>query len=123
MKTADLIGKPLDWAVAKAEGVLYPKGDVRLLDGRLFTIEPGDYETPDRWSKWSPSEDRNQSGPIAEEELIELSVSGTSIDGLWIAKSPAWHATSCGPTPSIASMRCFVQSRLGSEVDIPAELL
>jgi hypothetical protein len=27
-----------------------------------------------------------------------------------------------GPTPLIAAMRCYVQSRLGDEVDVPKEL-
>ena len=44
MKTQDLIGTQLDWAVAKAEGDLYPQGDVMVLEGKLFSIEPGDYE-------------------------------------------------------------------------------
>jgi hypothetical protein len=28
-----------------------------------------------------------------------------------------------GPTPLIAAMRCYVASKLGDEVEIPAELL
>jgi hypothetical protein len=123
MKTSNLVGKPLDWAVAKAEEVLYPKGDIRLFEGRLFFIEPGNHEVPDGWRKYDPSENWAQGGPILESECMELSVCATSLDGMWVAKSPEWYLPSSGPTPLVAAMRCLVQSKLGSEVDVPEELL
>ena len=54
MKVVDAIGAQLDWMVAKADDNLHPKGDVRLLDGKVFTIEAGDYERSDRWQRYSP---------------------------------------------------------------------
>ena len=72
IKTKDLTGAALDWAVAKADENLYPKGDVRLLDGKVFTIEPSNYEQSDRWQRYSPSTDWAQGGPILDRERITI---------------------------------------------------
>ena len=118
MRTQDLIGAQLDWAVAKAEGDLYPQGDVMVLEGKLFSIEPGDYETSDRWRKYSPSTDWNLAGPIIEQEGIGLMPSGTAY-----FERNGGTFYSYGPTPLVAAMRCFCVSRLGDEINIPEELL
>ena len=73
MKVVDAIGAQLDWMVAKADENLYPKGDVRLLDGKVFTIEAGDYERSDRWQRYSPSTVWAQAGPIIQREQISVS--------------------------------------------------
>lgn len=123
IKTKDLTGAALDWAMAKADENLYPKGDVRLLDGKVFTIEPGNYEQSDRWQLYDPSTSWAQGGPIIEREKI-----GTDflVHGF---RGPVWYARigggDCmyGPTPLIAAMRCLVASKLGDEVDVPEELM
>ena len=124
MKTSELTGAALDGAVAKAEGVLYPKGDVRLLDGKLFTIEPGDHETPDAWRKYDPSCDWSQGGPIIERERIQLHIdgNGNNFAVVWV-KDIGYGPRIDGPTPLIAAMRCLVASRLGDTVEVPGELL
>ena len=126
MKVADAIGAQLDWMVAKADDNLHPKGDVRLLDGKVFTIEAGDYEQSDRWQRYSPSTVWAQGGPIIDHMVRE----GLRLTGY---KSLPTDPTSCqaqignivtgGPTPLIAAMRCYVASKLGATVDIPQELL
>ena len=118
MKTQDLIGAQLDWAVAKADENLHPKGDVRLLAGRVSTIEGGDWETPDRWRKYSPSTNWAQGGPIVEREGITLRC---GLHG-WDAELEEFDAISHGPTALIAAMRCFCCSKLGSEIEVPGEL-
>ena len=126
IRTKDLTGAALDWAVAKADENLYPKGDVRLLDGKVFTIEPGNYEQSDRWQLYDPSTDWAQGGSIIDHMVHE----GLRLTGY---KSLPTDPTSCqaqignivtgGPTPLIAAMRCYVTSKLGDEVEIPEKLL
>ena len=107
MKTAELTGAALDWAVCKAKG---------------------QYQCPvDEYTKvWMASRrystDWAQGGPIIERE--EMSVEHCNTD---TSDSP-WSACSAGgkyhfgPTPLIAAMRCYVASVLGDTVDIPEEL-
>ena len=102
--TQSLIGKPLDWAVGRAEG-----GD----------LAPVEYSTD-----WAFG------GLIIDRELISILLARAAEGGdpaLWYA---AKHAVSIkapprahGPTALVAAMRCFVLSKLGSEVDVPDELV
>ena len=132
MKTQDLIGAQLDWAVAKADENLYPKGNVLILDGKVFTIEGGDWETPDRWRKYSPTDSWHLAGPIIEQEGINLTmfVEG-EVDpedvGSWCAAYDRDNfgddEKSCtASTPLIAAMRVYAMAKLGSEINIPEEL-
>ena len=108
IKTSDLTGTALDWAVG------YIMGEkLRILDRQI--VWPEDY---------SPSTDWAQGGPIIEREIITL------IHPRW----DGWTAhkyddriedesyTLDGPTPLIAAMRCYVASQMGDEVEIPEEL-
>ena len=103
MKTDELIGSALDWAVAKCEGYT-PDKDIALTfsDSRAFR-----YST-----NWS------QGGPIIENEAIALHLSSVSEE--WFATDGFDSAT--GDTPLIAAMRCYVKSQLGNEVDVPTFL-
>jgi hypothetical protein len=108
MKTSELQGAALDWALARVEfvGTL----PLRIVSGVIYTVE-GD--------NWNPSTDWAIGGPIIEREKI--GVSFESVD-LW----EAWAydgVTGTGPTPLIAAMRCYVASKLGDTIDIPEELL
>ena len=122
IKTSELTDAALDWAVAKADENLHPKGDVRLLDGKVFTIEAGDYEQSDRWQRYSPSTDWAQGGPILDRERITLRQwTNMPISHAYMPHDGApWGA---GPTPLIAAMRCYVASKLGREVEVPEELI
>lgn len=131
MKTSELTGAALDWAVAKSGGDLYPIGDVRTQDGGVFTIQPGDWETPDHWHKYSPSTDWAVGGPILEKELMQVFIyAESSPNEPWFVEKnhfgrhhKAGRSYARGPTILIASMRCYCCSKLGDEVDIPDELL
>jgi len=105
MKTSELTGAALDWAVARCEGGV---GENQLLGA---------------W--YSPSTDWSQGGTIIEREVIVLTH----------PKHDCWTATAQdstdldiplfqedGPTPLIAAMRCYVASKLGDEIDLPNEL-
>jgi hypothetical protein len=103
MKTAELTGVALDWAVAEADGV-----KVLIIEQQI--VWPEDYEPSTKWAI---------GGPIIEREGIELLCE--SLGFRWVAmpqKGPEWQ----GPTPLIAAMRCYVASKLGEEVDVPKEL-
>jgi hypothetical protein len=93
MKTSELTGKALNWAVGKAEG----------LDGWLAPVN--------YCGKWE------HGGPIIEREEIAI----------FLEYPKEWGATDGnyskgGDTPLIAAMRCYVASKLGSEVDVPKDL-
>ena len=122
MKVVDAIGAQLDWMVAKADENLYPKGDVRLLDGKVFTIEAGDYERSDRWQRYNPSTDWAQGGTIIDRERITIRQwTGMPIIHAYMPQDNApW--LSDGASPLIAAMRCYVASKLGDELDVPEEL-
>jgi hypothetical protein len=111
MKTSELTGAQLDWAVAKCEGL-----DPFIRGGNI-------YSGAMRWT--SPSTDWAQGGPIIEREGISTAYGLiTKGSGLWSATNDVWgdNWMISGPTPLIAAMRCFVASKLGDGVDIPKEL-
>jgi hypothetical protein len=96
MKTSELQGAALDWAVAQCEGLA---SYIEVVEG------------------FKPSTDWVQGGSIIEREKIELEWSGSN----WWAMIRADEET-CGFTPLIAAMRCYVESKLGEEIEIPEEL-
>lgn len=101
--TYDLVGHALDWAVARCEGGV---GEKQLLGA---------------W--YAPSTNWAQGGAIIERECISIEYKTDT--GVWVATRIEGSAVSedYGKTPLIAAMRCYVASKLGSEVDIPEELL
>ena len=109
MKTSELTGPALDWAVAKCE---YPEQSINTALGFPYLV----------FGRFKPSTDWSQGGPIIEREGIRLHRSVVS--GRWWADPESDPLRPvAGPTPLIAAMRCFVASRLGDEVEIPEELL
>lgn len=106
MKTSELTGVALDWAVAKCEG----KSPVlnRNPYGHIVIVADGE----------SYSTDWAQGGPIIERERIRLDPR----EAQWQAQDWADFKSSYGPAPLIAAMRCYVASKLGDEVEIPEEL-
>ena len=110
VKTSELSGAQLDWAVAKAEDK-----QVKFECGLLFLITPnityGDL--------YRPSEDWEHGGPIIEREGIDLKRVN---DILWDAHSHNVAFYESGSTPLVAAMRCYVASKLSQEVEIPEEL-
>jgi hypothetical protein len=105
MKTSELTGAALDWAVTMAENWA----------GADFEVKP--YSTD-----WS------QGGPIIEREGINLACWSVhsmpwkaSIEGDTDAGVDLY--VEHGVTPLIAACRCYVASKLGDTIDIPEELL
>jgi hypothetical protein len=119
MKTSELDGIRLDWAVTTIEEP----------DALRFGV--ADWREQ-RWHKTTSSGEYvhryhqtwSQGGPIIERECIDLYCDHAGM--AWRARQmlgPKLNHMSNGPTPLIAAMRCFVASRLGDEVEIPEELL
>jgi hypothetical protein len=116
IKTNELTGAALDWTVAKCEGA-----PGYLLDKPWRASELLEHYSTD----WA------QGGPIIERERIATTpLTATVGDDKgkkeWFANYE--HAGDRGryldgDTPLIAAMRCYVASKLGGEVEIPAELL
>ena len=127
IKTADLTGPTLVWAVATCEGYECLFEDE--VSGPWLVPQEGFLHDEKSLSQYSPPTNWSQGGPIIERE-------GISLLYLYVTDDPfRWAATQkptikkvkpesvYGPTPLIAAMRCYVASRLGDEVDIPEELL
>jgi len=102
MKTSELSGTALDWAVARCEV------------GADFI---GEIDDPHFYST-----DWAQGGLIIERERLSL----TPRDGYWEAyyhdnlfKDDGSDYFQKGTTPLIAAMRCYVASKLGDEVALP----
>ena len=118
MKTAELTGAALDWAVATANGD-YPQWDA---EWEVFYAANGD--DMDYSTNWS------QGGPIIERERIAVTPITVTVGSN--AGKREWFANymdngqagpwADGDTPLIAAMRCYVASKLGDEVEIPKEL-
>ena len=121
MKTAELKGNALDWAVAKAKGItVYPsKQGKKWLSKRWMTADYGEFNHRHGTPWWNPSTDWAQGGPIIERERITLR---NYKPALWDASIGRLDYVGDGKTPLIAAMRCYVASKLGEEVEIPDEL-
>jgi hypothetical protein len=121
IKTIELQGAALDWAVMKCE---HPKNEnvpffhqlrneSAIYDENLQQTHTGRFRYSERW---------DQGGPIIERERISINFDAS---GRW---SEGWRAFSnsalimLGETTLIAAMRCYVTSKLGDEVEIPDEL-
>lgn len=121
MKTSELTGVALDWAVAKCEGATDFWFDTVAthwvkLDGKDRALRYG-------WAQsYLPSTEWTLGGPIIEREGFELCRLESSAFGIeWRAQIDC-DCRFYGPTPLIAAMRCYVASKLGDEVEIPQEL-
>jgi hypothetical protein len=119
MKTSELTGAALDWAVATALG-RGPKYNMeshgRTWRGWWLAAPGHEYEPMPRYStNWA------QGGPIIDREHISTTYVYWGEWEAWDDKTmppPKYR----GPTALIAGMRCYVASELGEEVEVPDEL-
>ena len=113
MKTSDLTGAALDWAVAKCEG-----HDAHHYGGIVRTTMRGVFGPECHYST-----DWAQGGPIIEREGLQLWKGGSWNAAYGNSINPPDDEIFSGETPLVAAMRCYVASKLGYEIEIPAELL
>lgn len=130
VKTSELIGPALDWAVAKCEG--YTPVCDPVFNGN---IRYGWYDSPMGHAIKRYSADWTHGGPVFEREIDNherrvgyfyahrfkrhqgrVDINFHTIPG----DKEAW---AYGPTLLVAAMRCYVASKLGDAVDVPDELL
>lgn len=119
MKTSDLIGPALDWAVAACEGHSFTLGETEYdIDGR--TYQRGGCSVERRYST-----DWAQGGPVIERQKIQITPRELLIryaGGDWLAGKPMPAGPSNwaqGPTPLVAAMRCYLASKLGDDIELP----
>lgn len=118
IKTTELEGAALDWAVAKCEGWVAGTNDEDLVS---FVLE----SSPDEMHFW-PSTDWAQGGPIIEREWLDVTPWPNESDEnlRWQCKQhDSIDCVALGSTPLIAAMRCYVASKLGDEVEVPDEIV
>jgi len=112
IKTSELQGAALDWAMAKCE-VTEP-----IQEFDYFFLKNHDNGFCYYSTNWALG------GPIIERGRICIDIGH---DGVWLAYTKQNYEDDkefmhSGPTPLIAAMRCYVASKLGDEVEIPEEL-
>jgi phage terminase large subunit-like protein len=116
MKTNQLTGAALDWAVAICEG---HKVNVGF---RNLTYIPKGKRT---LYNYSPSTNWAQGGPIIEIMGMGITRTNKTNEEPWaacVAQYPSADIYLHGATPLEAAMRCYVAYRLGDEVELPEEL-
>lgn len=110
VKTAELDGIALDWAVARIEGDELPKSGGK----------GSDYSTD--WAHGGPIIEREGLcvGRKQQCDTAYCPINDPTVD-CW-ARTPNGGHLSYGPTPLIAAMRCYVAGKLGESVEVPEEL-
>jgi len=113
MKTSELTGAALDWAVMHCE---YPDNSIAFFFKlrALHALHSSFYYS----TNWA------QGGPIIEREGIDVLVEQRDLK-VWAAEiyhGSKGYTRQRGSTPLSAAMRCYVASKLGDEVEIPKEL-
>lgn len=128
VKTADLEGVALDWAVAKAQDYKPCLIEDDIGTPYWAVMARGDFylSNDGRSPVWSPSSDWNQGGPLIAAHGIGIQKDS---DSCWVA-TDEWHvafeaftADQDGKTPLIAACRVIVASALGDTVMVPKELM
>lgn len=138
VNVSELSGAALDWCVAKCEALPVARHNT----GTIYLIDtPWADKSRIKWlAEYSPSKHWAQGGPIIDREHICLRPTFTE-GGYRTDKSmdavnakidlpngstvfdPVKVVQEYGPTPLIAAMRCYVASKLGEVVEVPAELM
>lgn len=112
VKTSELVGPALDWAVLAA---LEVNGNQSYWKSQML-------ERPQSYT-FRPSTDWSQGGPLIDEYDVGLAKMEY---GDWCAAANCTEVSAfndTGPTPLIAAMRAIVAAKLGDTVQIPSELI
>ena len=131
IKTSELIGPALDWVVQEIEYQrMVAEGEhVKqwALDDHRAGASINHYSTDWLWGGLILDREitkvfRNVGGTWSAMILKDVPIPpedrGTS---LALTRRAQWNGA--GPTPLVAVMRCYVASALGSEIEVPDELL
>ena len=118
VKTAELAGQALDWAVAEAEGVEYIKGYIVTTERNLI----GELISSSSVSNYRPSTDWASGGPLRDKYSVSIEhggdgeqvyayVHGRYLDGVF------------AETALIALCRVIATAKLGNVAQVPFELV
>lgn len=120
LRTGELTGAALDWAVAKCE---YDNRRYNYGSPCFSPTTKRVYETKGLQEigvNFAPSEEWKQGGPIIEREGISINA---HLDGFeWFARDYWGLNEQAAEKPLEAAMRCYVASKLGDTVEVPEEL-
>lgn len=124
VKTSELAGELLGWAVGQAEGVavkLEPPG-YNTVPWRVFARYTGEvtvrdvrYDPQDSWTLGGPLIRRNKVSLHAPQHDADCWAAWLNRDGKDVAHG--------GDTELVAACRAIVLAKLGAVVQVPAELL
>lgn len=109
LKTKDLSGQALDWAVMKTQGWTVSVDE--FLKSQLSS------------SKFSYSTVYAKGGSVMDEAEIDTYMMERGSPLGWLAEITGTSFKAWGRTRLIAAMRCLVMSKLGDVVDVPVELV
>lgn len=130
IKTSELMGAALDWAVIVAEHGKHAANNPCHVE-HFKDIREGHplHQQAHYSANWT------HGGPIIEREGIAIREitpvnggNGYIFTRRWIAEMFRFpegprKAIAHGTTPLVAAMRCYVTNKLGNEVEIPEELI
>lgn len=125
VKTSELEGSALDWAVAVAMKATSPYGTKPIREFNTWFI-PCLMEEFER-ENWKPSSDWSQGGALIEKYRIEFYDQGGYYEAIF-ENDDSEHCLECGctygsgmggKTHLIAAMRAIVAAEIGETVDIP----
>lgn len=123
VKTADLTGHALDWAVAQAEGLeVFLVGPQYNVPWRVFWKKRGQAL---QWDVlYNPHQDWALGGLLIEKNMVSLHCP-QSTDDVWAAWVITDKGEFCQPgdTALVAACRAIVSAKLGDTVQVPKELM
>ncbi|MFY1007786.1 DUF2591 domain-containing protein [Pseudomonas juntendi] len=123
VKTADLAGEALGWAVGKAEGL-----DLILVPpqyGNPWRVFARYQASATEYTKrYNPWEDWAVGGPLIEKRMVSLHCP-QSTDDVWAGWVITDKGEFCqaGDSALIAACRAIVAAKLGDTVQVPKELI
>lgn len=129
VKTADLVGHALDWAVAQAEGLeVFLVGPQYNVPWRVFWKKRGQalewdvlYNPHEDWALGGPLIDKHRGSVTCSAYLAGSEFGYNAGPG---GETPAVSYMWCtGPTALVAFCRSLVNAKLGNIVQVPKELL
>lgn len=117
VKTEELTGAGLDWAVAKVVGVKVITDPNSPRKRQMVE----DTASVNGWYCYSPSTDWSQGGPLIKKNYVSVQImrGGWEAD-VFDARLPSLQWSN---SPLEAVCRAVVASRLGGEVEVPQELI
>lgn len=124
VRVDSLLGRALDWAVAKVDGVSTTMLPIR--DGKKPFALFGSLALPlgDADNGYSPSSCWHCGGPVIQSHQINLEWDGVDGEAYWWK---GYHqdivAPQIGLTPLVAACRALVCAKLGETVQVPEELM